>query len=60
VVQDKQRLPLPPATNGQSSETSQKRPEKLTQQGAMLEKALLAAADALLDHAQELDEWDQR
>lgn len=60
VVPDKQKLPLPSAPKGHASESSQKRPEKLTQTGASLEKALLAAADALLEHAQELDQWDQR
>lgn len=41
-------------------ETSTSRPENLSAEGAVLEKALLAAADALLEKAQQLDEWDQR
>ena len=40
--------------------TGTKRPDNLTKEGALLEKALLAAADALLDKAPQLDEWDQR
>lgn len=60
VAPDKKRLPLPPGPTGDSSATRQTRPGKLTQQGAMLERALLAAATAILEHAQELDELDQR
>lgn len=60
VVPDKQKLPLPSEPRSQTSKTDQRRPEKLTAQGALLEKALLAAVNALLEHAQELDEWDQR
>ena len=57
VVPDKTRaaLPLPP-----HPETKTGRPATLSQQGQLLEKALLNAAAAILDHAQELDEWDQR
>ena len=60
VVPDKQKLPLPAEPRSQTSKTNQRRPEKLSLQGALLEKALLAAVNALLEHAQELDEWDQR
>ena len=54
----KKKLPLKKAA--EESETHTNRPEKLSQEGAVLEKALLAAADALLEKAQQLDEWDQR
>ena len=60
MVPDKQKLPLPSEPRSHTSKTHQRRPEKLTPQGALLEKALLAAVNALLEHAQELDEWDQR
>lgn len=60
VAPDKKRLPLLPGPTGDTSATRQTRPGKLTQQGAMLERALLAAATAILEHAQELDELDQR
>lgn len=60
VVPDKQKLPLPSEPRSQTSKTDQRRPEKLTSQGALLEKALLAAVNTLLEHAHELDEWDQR
>ena len=55
----KAALPLPPNSTGPEAQTS-RRPEKLSQQGQLLEKALLAAAAAVLEHTQELDEWDQR
>ena len=58
VKADKKRVPLKKAAG--KSATTTKRPDKLTQQGGLLEKALLAAADALLDGAKQLDEWDQR
>lgn len=60
VVPDKPKAPLPspPKSTGSAAPTS--RPEKLSQQGQLLEKALLAAAAAVLEHAQELDECDQR
>ena len=58
VKADKMKVPLRKAAG--KSATTTKRPDKLTQQGALLEKALLAAADALLDGAKQLDEWDQR
>ena len=60
MVPDKQKLPLPSEPRSQTSKTDQRRPEKLTSQGALLEKALLAAVNTLLEHAHELDEWDQR
>ena len=61
VVPEKKKAPLPspPNSTGPEAQTSS-RPEKLSQQGQLLEKALLAAAAAVLEHAQELDEWDQR
>jgi len=59
VVPEKQKLPLPSEPENQTSK-NQRRPETLSSQGAMLEKALLAAVDAILEHAQELDEMDQR
>lgn len=58
VKPSKKKLPLKKAA--EESETHTNRPEKLSQEGAVLEKALLAAADALLEKAQQLDEWDQR
>ena len=56
VVPNKPKAPLPSTSEAQTSS----RPEKLSQQGQLLEKALLAAAAAVLEHAQELDESDQR
>lgn len=61
MVPDKPKAPLPtpPHSTGAEAQTS-RRPEELSQQGQLLEKALLAAAAAVLEHAEELDEWDQR
>lgn len=61
MVPDKPKAPLPasPTSTGAEAQTS-RRPEELSQQGQLLEKALLAAAAAVLEHAEELDEWDQR
>ena len=56
VVPDKPKAALPAS----GSETKTSRPEKLSQQGQLLEKALLAAADAVLAHSKELDDWDHR
>ena len=58
VKADKKKVPLKKEAANRAMHTS--RPEKLSQEGAVLEKALLAAADALLEKAQQLDEWDQR
>ena len=55
---DKKKVPLKKTAD--KAGTGNKRPDKLSQEGALLEKALLAAADALLDKAPQLDEWDQR
>lgn len=57
MVPDKPKaaLPLPPNPEAQTS-----RPDMLSQQGEFLEKALLSAVSAILDHAEELDDWDQR
>lgn len=57
-VKAKEKLPLKQAPG--KAEAVSRRPEKLTTEGATLEKGLLAAADALLAKADELDEWDQR
>ncbi|KAL3151120.1 hypothetical protein ABBQ38_012986 [Trebouxia sp. C0009 RCD-2024] len=57
VVPDKPKAALPLAPN---PEAQTSRPDTLSEQGQLLEKALLSAAAAILDHAQELDDWDQR
>ena len=57
MVPDKPKLALPLPPNPQ---TQTSRPETLSEQGQLLEKALLNAAAAILHHAQELDDWDQR
>lgn len=61
MVPDKPKalLPAPPPSPASEAHTSG-RPEKLSQQGRLLEAALLVAAAAVLEHAQELDDWDQR
>ena len=61
MVPDKPKAPLPapPPSTASQAHTS-RRPDKLSHQGHLLETALLAAVAAVLDHAQELDEWDQR
>ena len=60
VVPEKPKAPLPTPPNSIGPKAQIRRPENLSQQGQMLEKALLAAAAAVLEHAQELDDWDQR
>lgn len=60
VVPDKPKAPLPTQPGSTGSESKTARPEKLNQQGQMLEKALLAATAAVLEHAQELDDSDHR
>lgn len=61
MVPDKPKAPLPapPPSTASEAHTS-RRPDKLSQQGRLLETALLAAAAAVLEHAQELDDSDQR
>ena len=57
VVPGKAKAALPESASLQSKTS---RPEQLSQQGQVLERALLAATGALLEHAEELDHADQR
>ena len=52
-VKVKKKLPVKQASG--KAEAGSSRPDKLTQEGAALEKALLAAADALLAKADQLE-----
>lgn len=57
-VRAKTRKASKQAASESNAQTS--RPKKLSAAGALVEKAMLAAADALLESAHQLDEWDQQ